>query len=69
MGVGSALYAAALLPLRDAVLRPGSGSTEATSATAWSMVGLLALFCLASVGAWVWYRSRFLRRQAPDATP
>jgi len=63
-----ALYATALFLFVDAVLRPGSSSTEATSATAWSMVGLLALFCLASVGAWVWYR-RVLRRQAPDATP
>ena len=63
-----ALYATALFLFVDAVLRPGSGATETTSATAWSMVGLLALFCLASVGAWLWYR-HVVRRQAPEAAP
>ena len=33
------------------------------------MVGLLALFCLASVGAWLWYRHAVRRRDAPAATP
>ena len=63
-----ALYAAALFLFVHAVLRPGKESTDATAATAWSMAGLLALFCVAAVGAWAWYR-HVVRRRAPGVTP
>jgi hypothetical protein len=64
-----AIYGTALFLFVHAVLRPGAAEHETTSATAWSMAGLLTLFCLVAVGSWAWYRYVVPRRQTTGVTP
>jgi hypothetical protein len=53
-----AIYGAALFLFVHAVARPGGGSEGhvSSSATIWSMFGVLGLFTLGALGVWAWFR-------------
>jgi hypothetical protein len=63
-----AIYGAALFLFVHAVARPGGGSEGhvSSSATIWSMFGVLGLFTLGSLGVWAWFRYVAPARRVPD---
>ena len=62
-----AIEGAALFVFVHAVARPGGGSEgHASSATIWSMFGLLGLFTLGALGVWAWFRFVAPARPVPE---
>ena len=65
-----ALYGSALFLFVQAVVRPGDGEGAATSSTtAWSMFGLVSVFCLLAVVAWAWFRFVVPHRRVSGSVP
>lgn len=65
-----AIYGTALFLFVHAVARPGGDEGDVTSeATAWSMAVLLALFSLAALGTWAWFRFAAPRRHLAETLP
>jgi hypothetical protein len=63
-----AIYGAALFLFVHAVARPGGGSEGhvSSSATIWSMFGVLGLFTLGALGVWAWFRYLAPARRVPE---
>jgi hypothetical protein len=62
-----AIEGAALFLFVHAVARPGGGSEgHVSSATTWSMFGLLGLFTLGALGVWAWFRFVAPTRPVPE---